>query len=39
MLKVVTADGDFDELATEGIERLDPSSVEEWRQEIEAEVR
>lgn len=38
-VKVVTADGDFDELAAEGIERLDPAGVEEWRQEVEAEVR
>ena len=33
--KIVSADGDFDELAAEGIERLDPANVEVWRQEVE----
>lgn len=33
--KVVTADGDFDELAAEGIERLDPADVGSWRKEVE----
>jgi predicted nucleic acid-binding protein len=33
--KLVSADGDFDELAAEGIERLDPANVEVWRQEVE----
>lgn len=37
--KIVSADGDFDELAVEGIERLDPANVEEWRHEIEVDVR
>lgn len=38
-VKIVTADGDFDELAAEGIERLDPAGVEEWRHEVEAGAR
>jgi predicted nucleic acid-binding protein len=33
--KIVSADGDFDELAVEGIERLDPADIEMWRQEVE----
>jgi hypothetical protein len=33
--KIVSADGDFDELAAEGIERLDPADIEVWRQEVE----
>jgi uncharacterized protein len=33
--KIVTADGDFDELDAEGIERLDPADVGTWRREIE----
>lgn len=33
--KIVSADGDFDELAVEGIERLDPTDFESWRQEVE----
>lgn len=33
--KIVTADGDFDDLSVEGIERLDPASVGVWSQEIE----
>jgi|SRR5688500_16772833 hypothetical protein len=33
--KIVSADGDFDELAAEGIERLDPANVEVCRQEVE----
>jgi predicted nucleic acid-binding protein len=33
--KVVSADRDFDELAVEGIERLDPSNIEVWRQVVE----
>ena len=33
--KIVSADGDFDELATEGIERLDPARVQVWRREVE----
>jgi uncharacterized protein len=33
--KIVSADGDFDELAAESIERLDPAGIEVWRQEIE----
>lgn len=37
--KIVTADSDFDELAAEGIERLDPSGVEEWRHEVEVGAR
>ena len=28
---IVTADRDFDDLSTEGIERLDPADVESWR--------
>ena len=28
---IVTADKDFDALAEEGIERLDPARVEGWR--------
>ncbi len=32
--KIVTADGDFDELAAEGIERLDPADVRAWRRGI-----
>jgi predicted nucleic acid-binding protein len=35
--RIVTADGDFDELAAEGIERLDSAHVEAWRQEVEGE--
>ncbi len=31
---IVTADGDFDDLASEGIERLDPAKVEDWRPKI-----
>jgi predicted nucleic acid-binding protein len=33
--KIVSADGDFDELAAEGIERLNPAHIELWRQEVE----
>jgi hypothetical protein len=33
--KIVSADGDFDELAAERIERLDPADIEAWRQEVE----
>lgn len=33
--RIVTADSDFDELAAEGIERLDPAEVGVWRKEIE----
>ena len=33
--KIVTADGNFDELGAEGIERLDPADVGAWRREIE----
>lgn len=33
--KIVSADGDFDELATEGIERLDPAGVQVCRREVE----
>ena len=33
--KIVSADGDFDELAVAGIERLDPADIEVWRQEVE----
>ncbi len=33
--RIVTADGDFDELAVESIERLDPADVEAWRREVE----
>jgi predicted nucleic acid-binding protein len=33
--KIVTADGDFDELAAEGIERLDPADIVAWIGEIE----
>ena len=33
--KIVSADSDFDELAAEGIERLDPADIEVWRQEVE----
>lgn len=33
--KIVTADRDFDDLAAEGIERLDPADVGVWRQEVE----
>ena len=33
--KIVSADCDFDELAAEGIERLDPADVEVCRQEVE----
>ncbi len=36
--RIVTADRDFDDLATEGIERLDPADVESWRSMVE-EVR
>lgn len=32
--RIVTADADFDELAAEGVERLDPASVEEWREKV-----
>jgi len=32
---IVTADGDFDDLAPEGIERLDPADIETWRPRIE----
>ena len=34
--KIVSADRDFDELAVEGIERLDPTDIEVWRQEVES---
>ena len=33
--KIVSADGDFDELAVEGIERLDPTDIDVWRQQVE----
>jgi predicted nucleic acid-binding protein len=33
--KIVSADDDFDELAVEVIERLDPADIEVWRQEVE----
>ena len=33
--RIVTADGDFDALAVEGIERLDPIDVEVWGREVE----
>lgn len=33
--KIVSADRDFDELAGDGIERLDPTDIEAWRYEIE----
>jgi uncharacterized protein len=33
--KIVSADGDFDELAAEGIERLGPAGIEVWRQDVE----
>jgi predicted nucleic acid-binding protein len=33
--KIVSADGDFDELAAERIERHDPADIELWRQEVE----
>ena len=33
--KIVSADRDFDELVGEGIERLDPTDIEVWRQEVE----
>jgi hypothetical protein len=33
--KIVSVDGDFDELAAEGIEQLDPADIEVWRQEVE----
>jgi predicted nucleic acid-binding protein len=33
--RIVSADGDFDALAAEGIERLDPADIELWRQEVE----
>lgn len=31
---VVTADGDFDDLAPEGVERLDPADIEDWRRRV-----
>lgn len=34
-VRIVTADGNFDDLAAEGIERLDPANVQEWRGEVE----
>ena len=34
--KIVSADGDFDELTAEGIERLDPADIDVWRQEVES---
>ena len=34
--KIVSADRDFDELAAEGIERLDPTDIKAWRQEVES---
>jgi predicted nucleic acid-binding protein len=33
--KIVSADGDFDELAAERIERHDPADIVLWRQEVE----
>jgi predicted nucleic acid-binding protein len=33
--RIVTADADFDQLAAEGIERLDPADVGAWRRGIE----
>lgn len=32
--QIVSADADFDELAPEGIERLDPAEVERWSDEV-----
>lgn len=32
--RIVTADKDFDELVDEGIQRLDPHAVEQWREEL-----
>jgi predicted nucleic acid-binding protein len=37
--RVVTADGDFDELAAEDIERLDPADIGTWSREIEGDTR
>lgn len=34
---IITADGAFDDLAPEGIERLDPADIEEWRGGIEGD--
>lgn len=34
--KIVSADRDFDELTPEGIERLDPAEVADWRSELGA---
>lgn len=34
--KIVTADKDFDELAGEGIRRLDPAQIESWRDAVVA---
>ncbi len=34
---IVTADGDFEDLAPEGIERLDPANIEDWRRGIEGD--
>jgi len=33
--RIVTADRDFEDLASEGIERLDPAEVESWQHVIE----
>jgi uncharacterized protein len=33
--KIVSADGDFDELSVEGIERLDPAEIEAWCRQVE----
>ena len=32
--KIVSADGDFDELVVEGIGRLDPAEIEVWRRQV-----
>ena len=32
--RIVSADRDFDEFATEGIERLNPAEVHHWRAEV-----
>jgi hypothetical protein len=33
--RIVSADGDFDELAESGLERHDPADVGSWRREVE----
>lgn len=33
-MSIITADGDFDDLAPEGMKRLDPADLESWRERL-----